>query len=103
VPKPITSILDPDQRRRKRKKRRKRKVDYTELLTPPVVTSQRCPHTKRVQDSSQCSQCLGIQPSVVRKPKAVEWWLVEDDIIDELELDIDVNVDIDAIVTDEEV
>lgn len=100
VPKSITSILDPD-RRRKRKKRRKRKVDYTELLKPPVVTDARCPHTKRVQDMAQCSQCLLIQPSIVHKPDTVDWWLADENDIDDLELDLDVNIDIDSIPDDE--
>lgn len=97
MPKPL--ILDPTTPRKKKKKRRKRKVDYTELLAPPLVPAVQCPHTKRAQDASSCSQCLGVAPSVVHRPVVTDWW-AESDV--EVELDIEVAELIATILTDDE-
>lgn len=100
MPKSITKILDPDRPRKKRKKR-KRKVDYTELLAPPIVPVVQCPHTKRVQDASMCSQCTGVKPSIIHKPPTIDWWAVDDHLIDELDLDVD--IDLDSLTADDDI
>lgn len=89
MPKPITALLDPERLPRKKKKRKKRKVDYTQLLEPPVVPEVQCPHTRRVQDASMCSQCLDVKPSIVHKPTTVDWWVADEDLIPDLEINID--------------
>lgn len=94
MPKPVSSILDPERRAKKRKKRKKRKVDYTELLKTPVVPDVQCPHTKKIQDKSQCSTCMGVAPSVVHRPPPIDWW--SETAIEEL----DIHIDIDLILPD---
>jgi hypothetical protein len=88
VPKPISVFLDPE-RRKKKKKRRKRKIDYTALLNEPIVPDVQCPHTRRIQDASACSQCIGVVPSVVQRNPTVDWWA--EDAVDDLQIDIDLN------------
>lgn len=89
MPKPVSSFIDPE-RRRKKKKRRKRKVDYTELLKAPVIPEVQCPHTRRTQDRSNCSQCLAITPSVVHKPPTADWWA--EDAVGELDIVIEIDI-----------
>ncbi len=81
MPKPVLF----EAPKKKRKKKKKRKVDYTVLLQPPPVVSTQCPHTKRTQDASACSQCMLVKPSVVHKPVVRDWW--EDD--PELEISLE--------------
>lgn len=89
MPKPI--LFDNPSPRRKRK-RKKRKIDYTELIKPPVIPNIQCPHTKRAQDASSCSQCMLVQPSVVHKPVTKSWWDEDEDIEISLE---DAGIDLD--------
>lgn len=76
MPKPV--LFEPPKPRKK--KRKKRKVDYTELLAPPVIPNTQCPHTRKAQDASSCSQCMLVQPSVVHKPITREWWADDEEL-----------------------
>lgn len=93
MPKP--SLFDSPKQKRKKKKRKKRKVDYTELLTPPIIPIIQCAHTKKAQDASSCSQCMLVQPSVVHKPVTKDWWAEgDDDIVVDIDVDkISINLD----------
>jgi hypothetical protein len=83
MPKPI--ILDPD--RPKKRKRKKRKVDYSAYLVPPVVPDNQCIHTTKPLDASQCSQCLVIAPTVVKRPPPINWWSESDDLIEDISIE----------------
>lgn len=69
MPKPV--LFEPPKKKRKKKKR---KVDYGPLLVAPPDVSVACPHTKKVQDASSCSQCMLVKPSVIKKPVTRDWW-----------------------------
>lgn len=75
MPKPV--LFEPKP---KKKKRKKRKIDYTPLLYAPFVPDTQCPHTKKAQDASSCSQCMLVQPSVVHKPITRDWWIDDPEI-----------------------
>jgi hypothetical protein len=83
MPKPIS--LDPD--RKKKRKRKKRKVDYTVYLLPPLVPEQQCTHTTKPMEASDCSQCMAVTPSVVKKPPPTDWWADTDDLIEEISIE----------------
>lgn len=36
-----------------------------------------------------CSQCLDVKPSIVHKPTTVDWWVADEDLIPDLEINID--------------
>jgi hypothetical protein len=77
----IPSILEPIKPRRRKKKKR-RKVDYTELLQPAIIPDVQCPHTKKTQDASLCSQCLSVKPSIIHRPPTASWWAEDIDLPD---------------------
>lgn len=57
----LVAVLGERRHRRFLRIRRARKVDYKELLRPPVEADQRCPHTTQIVDSNACSQCQGVK------------------------------------------
>ncbi len=98
MPKPITDIFDPDRPKKRKKKKSKQKTDYTEYLQPPQIPENQCPHTRKPQEASGCSQCLSAKPSIIHKPSTQDWWMLDDLVDEDL---IDPAIDIDSILDDE--